>query len=457
MLNKKESGIHQAVSFIDQWNWVLLLAAAPFLLFPSSLSFLTVLVVPTIWTAAWLIHGTPVPKTPLNTAVLIMLIMVLVSTWATYDVSVSLPKISGMILGLAVFFTITNKSRHQQGWWFCWEIFLVMGLGVALLSFIGTTWSTYKFVIIDLFTRFPKIISGFQGAEGGFHPNEVAGALLWVLPVYLSSSIYAFFPRFGESKKNSPVLWIYRLSIWLGTIFVSAVFVLTQSRSGYLGLGIVCLVMLVIAIPKKRRKTFILGLLIIIVILGLILTQTEVFQNLEAWFSGSVLADGSGLSLDSLEGRLEIWSRAIYGIQDFPLTGMGMNTFRSVVHVLYPLSLISPNSDFGHAHNEFLQAALDLGIPGLIAFLALYIISFWMLIQTWIISRDQGYTLANPIFPPIKPMILGLSGGLLAHFFYGLTDAIALGAKPGILLWTLFGLITGLYLQAQGSFRNTRK
>jgi O-antigen ligase len=39
----------------------------------------------------------------------------------------------------------------------------------------------------------------------------------------------------------------------------------------------------------------------------------------------------------SIEGRLEVWNRAIYGITDFPFTGMGMNTFRKVVHVLYPL------------------------------------------------------------------------------------------------------------------------
>ena len=37
-----------------------------------------------------------------------------------------------------------------------------------------------------------------------------------------------------------------------------------------------------------------------------------------------------------------------------------MNTFRHVVHLLYPLFTISPDIDFGHAHNEFLQAAIDL-------------------------------------------------------------------------------------------------
>jgi putative inorganic carbon (hco3(-)) transporter len=76
-------------------------------------------------------------------------------------------------------------------------------------------------------------------------------------------------------------------------------------------------------------------------------------------------------------------------IQDFPFTGMGMNVFRKVVPVLYPLFLIGPDIDIGHAHNEFLQAALDLGIPGLIAFLALYIGVFWMLADVWRATRHS--------------------------------------------------------------------
>jgi putative inorganic carbon (HCO3(-)) transporter len=152
------------------------------------------------------------------------------------------------------------------------------------------------------------------------------------------------------------------------------------------------------------------------------------------------------LSLNTLAGRVEIWSRAIFGIQDFPFTGMGMNTFRKVAPVLYPLFNVSPEIDFGHAHNEFLQAALDLGIPGLIAFLALYIGSFWMLADTWRATRhlspDTEYRSLVTRF-----VVLGLGGGLLAHLLYGLTDAVSLGAKPGILFWMLLGLITALHQQ----------
>ena len=55
----------------------------------------------------------------------------------------------------------------------------------------------------------------------------------------------------------------------------------------------------------------------------------------------------------SLDSRVEIWSRALYALQDFPFTGVGLGTFRRVVNLLYPLFLVPPDVDIAHAHNIF--------------------------------------------------------------------------------------------------------
>jgi putative inorganic carbon (HCO3(-)) transporter len=155
------------------------------------------------------------------------------------------------------------------------------------------------------------------------------------------------------------------------------------------------------------------------------------------------MASDPALSLDTLEGRAEVWSRAVYAIQDFPFTGMGMNTFRRVVHVLYPLLLTSPDFDISHAHNEYLQAALDLGIPGLIAFVALHLIAFWMLAQAWRLADGSSLVML------IRAIVLGFGAGLGAHLVYGMTEVVAFGAKPGFVFWMLLGLIVGLYQQTR--------
>jgi O-antigen ligase len=158
--------------------------------------------------------------------------------------------------------------------------------------------------------------------------------------------------------------------------------------------------------------------------------------------ASQVSPGNSALSLDTLEGRFEVWSRALHGIQDFPITGMGLNTFRHIVHVLYPLFMIGPDFDLGHAHNEFLQAALDLGLPGLIAFISIQLGALqmvWHIFKT--AQPDSSGVFSNRV------LALGLGGGLFAHLVYGLTDAVALGAKPGAIFWLLLGLIAGLYEQ----------
>jgi putative inorganic carbon (HCO3(-)) transporter len=186
-------------------------------------------------------------------------------------------------------------------------------------------------------------------------------------------------------------------------------------------------------LPRRRL------LLVAVALLGVGLIAAIVVgpQVMTAYERAQSFQSSQALSSETLQSRFEVWSRAIYAIQDFPFTGMGMGTFRRVMPILYPVFSLGPDFDVGHAHNHLLNAALDLGIPGLISYLAIWLGATAMARQA-IYSSDDG----------IAVLALGLSGGMLAYFIYGLTDTNALGSKPGLLMWIVFSLVFCLYRAA---------
>ncbi len=89
-----------------------------------------------------------------------------------------------------------------------------------------------------------------------------------------------------------------------------------------------------------------------------------------------------------------------------------------------------------HAHNELLQVAVDLGIPGLVGYVAL--------LTTFAVTAWRAYHALNDRW--LRALIVGLACGMLAHQVFGLTDAFLLGTKPGVVMWVFMGLIAALYV-----------
>ena len=457
---------------LDRLHWLWLVLAAPFLLFPSPKRSAFLLIVPGLFLLHWLTNKVSqsgeaakaqpaprnlapiLPSTPLNGPLLLMMVMVLVSLWASNDISFSLPKVSGLVLGLGAFFAVVRESEHPHGWLSGLLAFIGIGSAIATLGILGTSNFSNKFVLfIPITSRLPRIFTGLAGAQAGINSNEVAGALTWLLPVMIAICIGLFFLRkvYPDNNAKSPKknyannfmssLWVKILCLAV-TGFLAAVFLVCQSRGAYFGLIITLIVAVLILLPPRWR-TYCLALMALvgIALVSFLATHQQVVGN---WLANSNLVTSAGVSLDTFNGRLEVWSRAIYGIEDFPFTGMGMNIFRNAVQILYPLPNALSGIDIGHAHNEFLQAALDLGIPGLIAFIAVYINAFWMLGVIWRTNRINPNAAKQQSWATAL-LVLGMAGGLFGHLFYGMTDAVALGAKPGLLLWILLGLICGLY------------
>ncbi|MCL4504491.1 MAG: O-antigen ligase family protein [Chloroflexi bacterium] len=448
--------LRRCAQFIDRWHWLILLLAGPFMVFPALERIPVLLVVPLVWGIGWIARPrAPLPSTPLNTLMLVLMIMVLVSVVVTPDLAFSMHEVAGMVLAFGIFFGAAREARRPLGLWLLLALFLAIGLAIAAFSLVNTNWPAKIGFLASVASHLPPRLVGVVGIEGAFNPNQMAGSLLWVAPVLIClpvGLVMAVRPR-ASAAAARPVSRLVRVFlialVLISAIPVLGVLLLAQSRGAYLALTLVLTGIVFLALPRRGRWVMAIVLVIAIVAASVLIWQRRDTFGQQLSFVLDVEpaagTDTSTGSLNTLDGRLEIWSRAIYGIEDFPFTGMGMNSFRRVVNLLYPLFLTSPDTDIAHAHNEFLQAALDLGIPGMIAFGALYLVALWMLRRVWLVSTGDALT---------RALALGLGGGLYAHCVFGMTDAVALGAKPGALFWLLLGLICGLFAQHGGSAVN---
>ena len=416
---------------VDNELWLLLIVS-PLFLFPRPISALGFLLVPVLWILRWWLRGCLTERTPLDWPILLIAVMLIVAMLASADWAASLPKLAGLTLGIGVYYAIVNRSPSEQQFRWMTVALSILGLGIGVVGLLGTGGLNSKFLPIQItaLTRtldpFPKL------APELINPNEVGGALAWIVPILAVLTLAQWRDRVETLPRLFKFRWWSLLSSYwsiIALVFASIILLLTQSRSALF--GVVVSLGIFSAVRWHRLRLLFVALLIGIGIAGLVFG----FQPFLQTVFGSGGSGGATGTLD-FASRQEVWERALYAIQDFPLTGLGLNMFDPVTKVLYPYFLISPDTTLIHAHDIYLQVAVDLGLPGLVAYIAL-LSAFAYMVYKLAITGASAYT---------RTVALALGLGVLAHQIFGLTDAITLGAKPGILFWIILGLAGGLWL-----------
>ncbi|HET7091370.1 MAG TPA: O-antigen ligase family protein, partial [Anaerolineae bacterium] len=302
-----------------------------------------------------------IPRTPLDWPILGLLFVVPIGVWASSDISLSLPRITVLLLGAGLFYATVDavRSRPDRLHLLTWGLALIGG-GVALIGLVGTDWFAYKLPALGpIYDNLPRLIRDIPNSiRGGIHPNELAGTLVFLLPVAIAVLVTDVPMRGGRWAPSAR--WT-RLLAGAIVALMGGVLILSQSRWGLAVLAVAMLVWLAVRSRRPWRLLLIGALLIgaATVVIGPERLVDAIFSaNLEsAWHS-----------------RIEVWRNALNTIQDFPFTGIGLGTFARVSPLLYPYVLWQPGVNFGHAHNLFLQIGVDLGVIGLVSALAAAII-----------------------------------------------------------------------------------
>ena len=128
---------------------------------------------------------------------------------------------------------------------------------------------------------------------------------------------------------------------------------------------------------------------------------------------------------------------------DFPFTGVGFGYFEPVMSLFYPSPLSHAAT---HAHNLFLQVAIDLGLPGLVAFLAILGLVAYLGIRSSVGAKQAR----QARWPFLSAACLA---SLAALCVQGLFDAASWGNKGAFVPWMVMGLSVALY-QRSGEVTN---
>ncbi len=416
--------MHRAAQTIIRWEWLILLILLPFLLFPSGWTGLLLLVIPALWIVRKAATGHFVPSTPFDNTILALLVALLISMAAVFDIDSSFPKIAGLIISIAIFYAAVQFcDQINDGEIYLLGAIFLAGSGMVLVGLLGSSQLAAQSLLSPFFDLLPASLRSMSDRLGvDVNPNELAGILGWTVPL-LAAVVFGLGLDMWRSGWSFRFLHLILVILLLGN---SLLLFAVGSRGGILSVVVAALGML--AIRYRLGRWFLLLLGGAVVLLG-------TFFDL-----GTLLVGGSSATVDlGLQARVEIWSRALAALADFPLTGMGLNGFRQVVHVLYPLFSVSPDFDIGHAHNHLLQAGLDLGLLGLTAYLGIWVAAGGLL---WIGWKNASRHLD-------RVLIVGLSGSLVAGWVFGIFDAIALGAKPGFIWWLILSMLVAVFVNVR--------
>jgi putative inorganic carbon (HCO3(-)) transporter len=380
--------------------------------------------------ARWITRGHLTVRTPLDKPVILLLLMIPVTLWATIDFEITFVCVSRLLIGLAVYYGIVNWVEQDLH-------IATLVLGMSAFGFLVAVLTPFVVRFPDgalqlpgmpiVFSRFlPTLINDTVNA------NMIAGTLVMLLPFPLALFILfisepEFIAEVGSLSGGSLLKdrWFHVLFHGLTTFLIGLMLFLTQSRGGWVAASVAVFLILV------RRWTSLLGVLV----LPFVAAAWLAWQNhLGAFFDRLMTSQ----TIPGLDVRLEVWSRALYMIQDFPFTGIGMGNFQRVANVLYPFFLVGPDAEIPHAHNLLLQIGVDLGIPGLIAFLAIIMLVAWSAIRSFFYYKQHNR------LSIISVAWAGLVS-LIAMMIHGLVDATTWVIGRGSLVpFILYGLIIAL-------------
>jgi O-antigen ligase len=241
----------------------------------------------------------------------------------------------------------------------------------------------------------------------GLHANDLGR-------LYASAFALALF-SWSDSENRG-----LRLSLLLAGALSVVALILTFSRGGFVAFGVAC------GLYVLRRfsvKTLLIGC--VVVAAAAMFAPHAIYERLTA---------GEGQGLDAISaGRLNgLWLPLLPEVLRHPLLGNGIGSilWSDAMHRLAPGLMLVVT----HPHNAYLQAALDMGLTGLVL-LCGYFVHVWKGFRA--LAKDPG------IPPTLQGLFQGAAAGLLGMLVSDFTDSSLVPRPEHAFVWLAIGAMYG--------------
>jgi len=222
-----------------------------------------------------------------------------------------------------------------------------------------------------------------------------------------------------------------RVATAIGLVVTGIAFIWTGSRGGFLAALVVGLYFL-IGYSTIALRWRVLATVSSVVLFAATASDTY-WEKMR-----SIVHPQQDYNFESQEGRKAIWGRGIGYMLGHPFFGVGAGNFPTAEGTISPRAEVQSRGHglkCGAAHNSYIQIGAELGIPGLVFFLAM-IATAVRSVATFRPRPPPG----SAVDPRLRPLAQALTGALIGFavgaFFLSLayTDA----------LYTLVALAAGL-------------
>jgi O-antigen ligase len=363
--------------------------------------------------------------------------------WAP-DFSFGLPEVLKWIeMALIALFVVDTAGRRGVKW-------IVFGL--LLSAIVQALTGIYEAQIRGIGPEGFLLSEGIYRAYGSFEqPNPFGGFIGLNLPIGLAVAAYCvvrvpFALRSHNTRYAIRITLCAAVALLVAALLAIALY-LSFSRGAWLG-AVAALLAMGLFLPRRRW----IGLAVIggLVVIGLGLYGAGLLPASVADRFADVgtlvdFRDVRGVKISdanyAVVERLAHWQAAVAMIDANPYTGVGFSNYQPVYEHYRLLNWPMP---LGHAHNIYLNVAAETGLPGLAAYLVLWMAIFAATIRA--IHAQSGVT---------RGLALGLLGAWVHLSVHHLFDHLYVD-NVHLNIGAMIGLLGALGLAASPR-RNDRK